>query len=128
MQLRWKVTYDIVTPESAECGETEERGFLHPVANIPFSIEECKSDDDFTRTGTLGELVRECENLGVTFNHDCDWLYCVDGSTNYRTGAVTTYAVHLVGEAEQRNIARIGRLIERKRPFCERAYTADCQE
>lgn len=116
MQLSWNVTYEIVTYESAEHGDAEERGFVGE-HGIKWPIEECREHGQHLRTGTLSDLIHDCENFGVTFNKDTDWLYCVDGRTDYRTGAVTTYAVHLETETAKRNAARIGRLIERKRPF-----------
>lgn len=117
VNLKWRVTYDIVTHESAEHGDAAERGFVSPVFNTHFPVEECENVENLNRNGDLNRLVRDCHEFGVTLNEDADWLYNVDGRTDYRTGAVTTYAVHLECETARRNVERIGRLIEHKRPF-----------
>ena len=84
-------TYEVVTPESAEHGDAEERGWQFD-----------------TEPMTLRETMREIEKLG---GYEASWntsqaykvtqvtLYGIDADTNYQTGADTTYALHISGPA-----------------------------
>ena len=79
-------TYEVITPESAEHGDAEERGWV-------FGAEPM----------TLRETMREIGKLGA-FEPDSSpvprkgtrWtLYETDGDVNYRTGAETRNALHI---------------------------------
>ncbi len=81
-------TFDVVTPESAEQGEFAETG------------------TDIDRMGlTFKELVRElreyseastyqCTEADARTYSNCPWVTS-EGDTNYRTGEVTRYSLHL---------------------------------
>ena len=80
----FRVTYDIVTPESAERGDYDEAGFVQPGGwHAPAdSAEDCGM--------TLREAVRLCcpqEDAG-------SWFAEVDGRVNYRTGAEERRSLH----------------------------------
>lgn len=82
--MKWRVTYEIVTPESAAEGDAEERGFLLPGA---WKVAADSSEDV---NMSLREALALCSP-----QEDCGrWLSEVDGDTDYRTGAVTTRSLH----------------------------------
>ena len=79
-------TYEVVTPESAEHGDAEERGWVFD-----------------TEPMTLRELIREIEKLGA-FEPDSLpvprkgtrlSLYGLDPDVDYQTGAETTEQLHI---------------------------------
>ena len=79
---KFTVTYDIVTPESAEYGDVSESGFASPGGwkhddRAELSLREALQ---IVSAGT-------CEDSGR-------WFSTVDSDTNYRTGEETSYAVH----------------------------------
>lgn len=69
-------TFDVVTPESAEDGETAESGFVYE--NQPF---------------TFRQLVREIESGGFYREGGTRWLTS-HAEEDYRTGEVQTEALH----------------------------------
>jgi hypothetical protein len=78
----FRVTYDIVTPESAEHGDTAEAGY--------YSRGGWKQDDpsEWTLRQVVSQFGRgSLEDSG-------SWFSTVDSDTNYRTGEETSYAVH----------------------------------
>lgn len=85
-------TYEIVTPESAEEGDVEERGF---------EFENTKM--------TLAEVLYEVKDLGShVVQRDGSTrisLYGQGESVDYRTGDTTTYALHIRGPS--RAISRL---------------------
>lgn len=74
------MTYDIVTPESAENGETEDRGFLWE--NIPYSFRETVV---LIKDG--GFMYPSCSN-GIP-----NWL-STEGETDPHTGETETRSLH----------------------------------
>lgn len=92
----FRVTYDVVTPESAEHGDTADSGY--------YSRGGWKHNDP--SDWTLHEVVSQ---FGRNSLEDCgSWFATTDSDTNYRTDEDTSYAVH-----PPRNItaASYGRLI-----------------
>ncbi len=99
-----RVTFEVVTPESAEDGDCAESGW-HDEDGI-----ECEDVDDAIQTL---QKVGPFEASGSHFScgpapefYPHIWYRESDGSTDYSTGAVTTKSYHLYGfnEAEQREI------------------------
>lgn len=96
---RFAVTYDIVTPESAEHGDTAEAGF--------YSRGGWKHED--RSEWTLREVVSEfgrnsLEDGGTSF-------YSIDSEQNYRTGESTSYAVHPPDNITAASYARVRRIL-----------------
>lgn len=85
---RYKMAYEIVTPESAEQGDADERGWI-----------EKKSE----QYGTLEDLIRvvrdhtwlEWSSSRPRGRHD--WIVS-EGEENYRTGANTSYSLWIERE------------------------------
>lgn len=94
---RFHVTYEVVTYESAENGEAEERGFCSPGGwhhddAAPLSLRDAVS------------LVGCVEDSG-------SWFTETDGRTNYRTGAVETRSLHPPRNITAASYARLARLL-----------------
>lgn len=91
------VTYEIVTPESAEYGDAEEHGWLSPGGwrtddrPPPISLREAV------------QLVGLCEDSGR-------WLTEVDGRENYQTGAVERRSLHPPHNISAASYTRIARI------------------
>lgn len=94
------VTYEVVTPESAEFGDVDDRGF----------VDEDGYEIDPDEDETLGEatakyLRHDVVEASSSHFHPGIW-YIGEASPNYRTGAERTYSYHLKDftEAEQRDV------------------------
>jgi len=83
---KFRVTYEIVTPESAEDGEAAESGYASPGG--------WKHDDPADLT--LREAIRVCGFYrgGGGFEDCGSWFVTIDADEDYRTGEHTTYSVH----------------------------------
>ena len=89
---RFYVTYDVVTPESAEYGDTAEYGFASPggwrTADRPEPV-------------TLREAIKTCglypwrydPTIGP-FEDSGTWFTTIDADQDFRTGEHTTYSIH----------------------------------
>ena len=86
------VTYDVVSPESAEVGDFEETGFE-------------REPEDMTLRDTISLIRNYAPFDSPQVRGTSLTLYQADGDTNYRTGEVTRYAVHV--EASTHNITRL---------------------
>lgn len=95
----FRVTYEIVTPESAEQGDAESRGYVQP--------GEWRTDDASEAGMRLREAMRLCSP-----QHDCGrWFSEEDGRTDYRTGAVETRSIHPPRNVTDASYARIRRVL-----------------
>lgn len=113
------MTYDVVTPESAEDGDTADHGFAEPggwtysIADESFE-ERCKAvgREQALKDMTPEPLEFEDAEEAIDFLQGygsfepscspvCDnghcWLTQADGDTDYSTGAVTRLSFHLEG-------------------------------
>ena len=107
----YAITYDIVTPESAEEGDVAERGWVQkyePLKVYEYDYEdedESESDVLVRRMATIlrheGADDREYNNDGLTY---------VTRNEDYRTGEVETHYYHLDGWTPSQ-IAQIKRLV-----------------
>ena len=97
--MTFRVTYDIVTPESAEQGDTAESGF--------YSRGGWKHDDP--SDWTLREVVSEFGR--GAFEDGGSWFYTVDPRVDYRTGEDTSFAVHPPRTITAASYARIKRML-----------------
>lgn len=94
----FRVTYEIVTPESAEIGDAESRGYVH--------IGEWKSDEP--EEMSLREAMRLCSP-----NEDCGRWFAEIGEDrcDYRTGAVETRSIHPPRDITESSYARVKRVL-----------------
>jgi hypothetical protein len=100
----FRVTYEIITPESAGHGDAEERGFLLP-GGWPVSVDEALTGENVNMS--LKEALSLCYP-----QQDCgSWFAEVDGHEDYRTGARKTCALHPPANITASSYARLTRLL-----------------
>lgn len=83
IRARFRVTFETITPESVENGDTADSGFIY---------------EDGTN---LREAIRACgfypharvPGHGL-FEDSGSWFSTIDADQNYRTGEETRYAIH----------------------------------
>lgn len=89
------MTYDIVTPESAEEGDVAEAGYEWRPGEI-----------------TVREALRlMADNRGGYIDNGDGSFYCPEALTDYSTGEVTSYAIHFGGVTPS-SLKRIARAVE----------------
>lgn len=89
-----RVTYEIITPESAENGDAEERGFVLPASSFHFkaSIEEALAMNPADLEWTVQDAAQW---LGRGAMEDSGrWFNTLDPEQDYTTGADTYYSLH----------------------------------
>lgn len=93
----FKVTYEIVTPESAEQGDCEERGRLDDVSCAPdmSDIEDGITAVDLAVTLLKGEGATQPSTSGAMTTDS--WWTNYEYDTDYRTGAVESRSYHPYG-------------------------------
>ncbi len=98
----WRVTFDIVTPESAENGGVASAGFVEPGGW--HYVVGFESDDGMT--------LREA--LSICCPHeDCgSWFTETDARENYQTGARETRSLHPPRGITGASYARVARLLK----------------
>ncbi len=76
-----RITYEIMTPESAELGDADERGWI---------------DEDGTEY-SVDEVIKLCRYLYPSSSsfHTGIWYTDVDKHEDFRTGAVESWSYHL---------------------------------
>lgn len=89
MKRQFSVTYEIVTAESAEHGEAEERGYVITEED-GYSLRECIAELFKTRTNAVDGI--EC--IYGQCGHWGAWL-TVCNSSEFETGARESRALHL---------------------------------
>lgn len=125
MPITLAFTYDVVTPESASDGDTDEAGFYEPGGwKYPMKkdgeyLGESSPGNTYQKPvwkpGDLKAALESCDSLGISEPsstgepHEGMWFCSVDSDTDYRTGAETSYAFHVEGctLATLRRIARV---------------------
>ena len=130
LRLTYSVTYDIVTPESAEDGDVAERGYVLPggyhvdipdgLTGEPF-IRWCREmgvyyeipdlDDGETLIDVVVRLLRDegCTETGSAPS------YYGEPEQDYTTGEEETRCVHLCDDFDPEELAEISRRL-RERP------------
>lgn len=99
---KFRVTYEIVTPESAEYGDNAESGFVLP-GEWKVDVETAVADTQMT--------LREAMNLAWP-SEDCGrWFAESTGREDYRTGAVETRSIHPPRNISAASYGRVRRLL-----------------
>lgn len=114
---RFHVTYEIVTPESAEQCDAAERGFLHGDGWREMLPDHVCGDAAGTIKQACSMRLRQAIELIGCLESGSDGFsyYEVDGTTNYRTGAETRLAFHLPDTATPSSVARVARLLKERK-------------
>lgn len=102
----FRVTYEIVTHESAAHGDAESRGFVLPGG---WRVDVNDDSED------VGVSLREALRLAFPQEDSGAWFSEVDGRVDYQTGAVETRAIHPPRNVTPSSYARIARIILGKR-------------
>lgn len=91
-----RITYEIITPESAEHGDAAERGFVEPRFNIKVPIEEVMANSADWPDESLEWTLQEAEQfLGRGGMEDSGrWFSACDPERDFQTGAETYYSLH----------------------------------
>jgi len=112
-----RITYEVITPESAENGDAEERGFIAPgLFNFRVPVEESLNKEDWP-DGSLDWDLRAAEiYLGRGGMEDSGrWFTTTSPEQNFRTGADTFYSLHPSGNTTPASYARLARIFCWKR-------------
>jgi hypothetical protein len=113
------MTYDRVTPESAEAGDVAEAGFCaeggwYFDAASPAVAEELTTHPELywkpVNPGDLSSAIRWAQDHGCTQDNGDGSFYSVEPYINYETGEDTSHAVHFNGFTPS-TLARIARAI-----------------
>ena len=99
----FNVTYEIVTPESAEHGDADERGFIVEGVSFREAVEEVQ----LTRTCHVGGI--ESVEASDSRIKSARWFTIINGMEFY-TGACESRSLHIpehITAASRRRIARV---------------------
>lgn len=96
--MLFNVTYDIVTEESAENGETSEDGFIYEAVGLRIAIDGLFE----TRTSHVG---------GINFIESGDNWITVGNGMEHVTGAYESRSLHFPDNMTPASINRVVRLI-----------------
>jgi hypothetical protein len=102
---KFTVTYEIVTPESAEHGDAESRGFV--------LSGEWRADVDevMANPGLVDMTLREAMQLAYPQEDSGKWWTECDGRQDHRTGAYETRSIHPPENITASSYARVTRLL-----------------
>lgn len=104
-----RITYEIITPESAEHGDAEERGYVAP-GGWQDSIDDIGREVDID--SVYGWSLSDAERfLGRGAMEDSgNWFNTVDPDNNYQTGAQTFYSLHPPDNISAASYGRLARI------------------
>lgn len=102
---KFHVTYEIVTPESAEHGDAAERGFVTP-GGWRHEINSTDINDP-----GLDLDLRSAVNLIGCVENSGSWFTETDGRDDYRTGANERRSLHPPRNITPASYARLARLL-----------------
>lgn len=103
-----RITYEIITPESAAEGDAEERGFIEPRFHIKVPIEEALDDSQWPATDLEWSLSDAERFLGRKGMEDSGrWFTSCDPDRDFQTGAETYYSLHPADSVTPSSYARL---------------------
>jgi hypothetical protein len=107
-----RITYEIVTPESAEHGDAAERGFVEPRFQMKVPIEEVMGNEGEWPKASLEWTLREAEQyLGRHGMEDSgNWFNSLDPDRDYQTGAETYESLHPADNITAASYERLARI------------------
>lgn len=111
---RYVMTYEIITPESAEQGDVAEHGYCEPggwLYPFPGSPDEPNPGPAYV---SLRAALRDLGSLEPSDSDylDARWWGEVDGTVDYSTGAETRKSLHIPDNITPSSRRRINRLIK----------------
>lgn len=104
-----RITYEIITPESAEHGDAAERGFIEPRFHIKIPVEEYMADKAAWPDSDLEWSLTDAERfLGSKGMEDSGrWFTSCSPDRDYQTGAETYYSLHPANTITPASYARL---------------------
>jgi hypothetical protein len=103
--VRFHVTYETVTPESAEEGDAADRGYVHPNGGRDtLDRVEDLNDYAFDLRGAVRQVSSSVWDCGRWF--EATWT-----DTNFHTGAETRYSLHPPRNITPASYNRLSRLL-----------------
>jgi len=103
-------TYDVVTPESAENGDTAEHGFILPGGwtfdlNVPEVSKDVEEHPELywvpVTPGDVRAAVEWAQEHGCIRDNGDGSFYSEDPDVDYATGEATSYAIHFNGFSDR---------------------------
>jgi hypothetical protein len=98
-------TFEVITPESAEAGDAEERGFEY-------------EDREFD---TLWDMAQEIRNEGATEDSG-SWFNTIDPDRDYKTGEETYYSFHPSDNVDYAELAKLVKMDNKQFNAAELKY------
>lgn len=91
-----RITYEIITPESAENGDAAECGFVEPQFKLQVPLDEVNANAIDWPSESLEWSLRDAEVfLGRGGMEDSGrWFTSCDPSRDFQTGSETFYSLH----------------------------------
>lgn len=102
--ILFSVTFEIVTPESAEQGDYDESGFICEGSRLRDAIDDVRS----TRTNQVDGV--ECIEMSASNIAVADWISIRNGM-EFETGAWESRSLHIPNNVTTASRRRIARLI-----------------
>lgn len=105
------VTYEIVTPESAEHGDAAERGYVMPGGWQYELPNDCCGDVATKFAAEHALTLREAIGLMSCVEDSGHWFVETDGRVDYQDGNETRYSFHPPRNCSPASYHRIARLL-----------------
>ncbi len=107
---RIRISYQVVTPESAEIGDYADSGWVDEegvcIEPDDYDVEEHDSESAAAVALAVKTIGRGCEASDYPRCHaGHTWYTECDGDTSYADGSVTTNSFHLDGFSEEEELA-----------------------
>ena len=106
----FRVTFDVVSPESAESGDTERNGFL-TAQGWEFAQQDFSTWAEWQAFTAPQMTLKEAVNLCGSLENSGSWLTEADGSQDYRTGEETRKSIHPPRNISPASYARLCRAL-----------------
>jgi len=107
MSGKFRVTYEIVTEESAAQGDAAERGYISAAFNLHWNTNEIDGTPDAVFDMTL----RQAVNLMSCCEDSGRWFTESDARIDYLTGEHETRALHPPRNITESSYRRVARLL-----------------
>lgn len=112
-----RITYEIVTPESAEDGDAAERGFVEPRFKLKVPTDEVMANGQDWSDDALQWSLRDAELfLGRGAMEDVGrWFSSTSPEQDFQSGAETYYSLHPGDGITPASYARLALIFTGKR-------------
>ncbi len=95
--MKFNVTYEVITPESAEHGDAEDRGFELKDCSLREAIDYMCGEGGIEGNSSVPEY--------------CNWITAYKADYDYETGAETSYSLHFPDNMTVSSRIRVMRLV-----------------